>query len=69
MRSFGSGTHVKLPGPTPDKPNVYDFNTSYEEMYKDLLEKDRNLYLDLIISLQCCSISTNVNTDTFTMYN
>ena len=45
VRSFGSGTHVKLPGPSPDKPNVYDFNTTYEEMYEDLTEKDRNLYL------------------------
>ena len=44
MRSFGSGTHVKLPGAQPNQPNVYDFSTTYDEMYKDLLGKDRNLY-------------------------
>ncbi|XP_074653968.1 RNA polymerase II subunit A C-terminal domain phosphatase SSU72-like [Tubulanus polymorphus] len=44
VRSFGSGNQVKLPGPTFDKPNIYDFNTSYEEMYRDLMKKDNNLY-------------------------
>jgi len=44
VRSFGSGTHVKLPGLAPDRPNIYDFNTTYEEMYKDLLSKDAQAY-------------------------
>ncbi|GFT52696.1 RNA polymerase II subunit A C-terminal domain phosphatase SSU72 [Nephila pilipes] len=44
VRSFGSGNQVKLPGPAPDKPNVYDFNISYEQMYQDLLAKDKALY-------------------------
>jgi len=44
VRSFGSGSHVKLPGATPDRPNIYDFNTTYDEMYRDLLMKDKNLY-------------------------
>lgn len=44
VRSFGTGTHVRLPGPTPNKPNVYDFQTTYEQMYNDLVQKDRELY-------------------------
>lgn len=48
VHSYGSGTYVKLPGPTPTQPNIYDFNTSYDEMYKDLLMKDRTLYLFIV---------------------
>eukprot|EP00062_Callorhinchus_milii_P020875 gi/632977112/ref/XP_007905164.1/ PREDICTED: RNA polymerase II subunit A C-terminal domain phosphatase SSU72 [Callorhinchus milii] len=44
VRSFGTGTHVKLPGPAPDKPNIYDFKTTYDQMYSDLLRKDKELY-------------------------
>ncbi|ELU18503.1 hypothetical protein CAPTEDRAFT_1792 [Capitella teleta] len=45
VKSFGSGTHVKLPGPSPDRPNIYDFKTTtYDQMYRDLIEKDKNLY-------------------------
>lgn len=44
VKSFGSGTVVKLPGPGPDRPNIYSFTTTYDEMYKDLLRKDSQLY-------------------------
>ena len=44
VRSFGTGKEVKLPGPSLQSPNTYDFNTTYEYMYKDLSTKDKQLY-------------------------
>uniref|UniRef100_A0A1E1WZW7 RNA polymerase II subunit A C-terminal domain phosphatase SSU72 n=1 Tax=Amblyomma aureolatum TaxID=187763 RepID=A0A1E1WZW7_9ACAR len=44
VRSFGSGAQVKLPGSAPDRPNVYDFGVTYEQMYQDLMDKDKALY-------------------------
>ena len=36
VRSFGTGDKIKLPGPSLNQPNVYDFGTSYEEIHADL---------------------------------
>uniref|UniRef100_A0A8I3VXB6 RNA polymerase II subunit A C-terminal domain phosphatase SSU72 n=1 Tax=Callithrix jacchus TaxID=9483 RepID=A0A8I3VXB6_CALJA len=44
VQSFGTATHVKLPGPMPNKPNIYDFKTTYDEIHKDLLMKDKEFY-------------------------
>ena len=44
VKSFGTGTQVKLPGKAADCPNVYPFNVSYEEIYEDLRKKDQNQY-------------------------
>ena len=42
--SFGTGEKIKLPGPSINQPNVYEFGTSYEEIYQDLSKKDKSNY-------------------------
>ncbi|MCJ1458149.1 RNA polymerase II subunit A C-terminal domain phosphatase [Mycoblastus sanguinarius] len=43
--SFGTGSLVRLPGPSITQPNVYPFNsTSYSHMYEELSQKDPRLY-------------------------
>ncbi|KAK3001626.1 hypothetical protein RJ639_020756 [Escallonia herrerae] len=44
VSSYGTGTHVKLPGPSLREPNVYEFGTPYKHMYEDLRRKDPELY-------------------------
>ncbi|KAL4278719.1 hypothetical protein GQ457_03G028090 [Hibiscus cannabinus] len=44
VSSYGTGTHVKLPGPSLREPNVYDFGTPYKLMFDDLRRKDPDLY-------------------------
>jgi len=44
VSSYGTGSQVKLPGPTRNQPNVYDFTSSYQEIYDDLVSKDEQLY-------------------------
>eukprot|EP00055_Hartaetosiga_balthica_P005417 m.15865 g.15865 ORF g.15865 m.15865 type:complete len:243 (+) comp4535_c0_seq1:44-772(+) len=45
VASYGTGTCVKLPGPSIQEPNCYDFDSvSYDFMYKDLEKKDKAFY-------------------------
>ncbi|XP_075492050.1 uncharacterized protein LOC142530140 [Primulina tabacum] len=44
VASYGTGQHVKLPGPSLREPNVYDFGTPYKHMLDDLRRKDPELY-------------------------
>ncbi|GFZ03483.1 Ssu72-like family protein [Actinidia rufa] len=41
--SYGTGAHVKLPGPSLREPIVYDFGTPYKHMFDDLRRKDPEL--------------------------
>ncbi|KAL2609069.1 hypothetical protein R1flu_027642, partial [Riccia fluitans] len=44
VSSYGTGAHVKLPGPSIREPNVYTFGTPYGVMFDDLKRKDPELY-------------------------
>ncbi len=45
VKSYGTGSVVKLPGEGPNEPNIYSFGTTYEAMYQDLYQKNPHLYL------------------------
>ncbi|KAJ2764787.1 RNA polymerase II subunit A C-terminal domain phosphatase [Coemansia nantahalensis] len=44
IQSFGTGSAVRLPGPTATQPNIYNFGTAYNHIYSELKAQDKALY-------------------------
>ncbi|KAG0227834.1 RNA polymerase II subunit A C-terminal domain phosphatase SSU72 [Mortierella sp. GBAus27b] len=44
VSSYGTGSKVRLPGPTATQANSYPFGTPYNEVYQQLKDRDMQLY-------------------------
>ncbi|KAJ9063878.1 RNA polymerase II subunit A C-terminal domain phosphatase [Entomophthora muscae] len=46
VSSYGTGSKVRLPGPSIHQPKVYDFGIPYDTMYQELKATNQRLYTD-----------------------
>lgn len=46
VSSYGTGEKIKIPGRSPKEPNCYPFGTTYDDIYQDLVGKDKKLYTE-----------------------
>jgi len=44
IKSYGTGNMIKIPGATERTPNTYPFGTTYDHIFADLSNKDKELY-------------------------
>ncbi|KAJ2083017.1 RNA polymerase II subunit A C-terminal domain phosphatase [Coemansia sp. RSA 988] len=44
IESFGTGSAVRLPGPTATQPKIFHFGTAYNQIYNELKSQDKSLY-------------------------
>lgn len=44
IKSYGTSHNIKLPGLTPNTPNIYEYGTTYKEIYDDLVSQNKEAY-------------------------
>jgi hypothetical protein len=51
VKSYGTGKKIKIPGPSIDRPNTYDFGVAtYYDILQDLRKQDERMYVWVVIA-------------------